>query len=156
MKILTTLVVTIVAGVTALVWAQNAAERPTVFWSSSELSATTTSELVPNSREAAIGIAAKSLLSAPTHGILLASRHTGFPELHEFEVDMFVVQEGGGTLQIGGQLVDRKETRPGHATGSSIRGGTMFKASEGDVFYIPKRTPHMWHLVEGQQSPTWQ
>ena len=40
---------------------------------------------------------------------------------------------------------------PGLVTGSSIRGGTMFKASEGDVFYIPKRTPHMWHLGEGQQ-----
>jgi uncharacterized RmlC-like cupin family protein len=109
------------------------------------------SDLSSKARTSAIGIATKSLVSTPTHAMILATRSNAFAEAHEFDNDIFVVQSGEGTLQLGGELVDRRITSPGQMAGSSIRGGEMIKTSPGDVFYIPKTVPHQWHLREGQQ-----
>ena len=107
------------------------------------------SELTSKAR--ANGLGTKSLVNTPTHAIIEVVRATAFAEAHEFDTDIFIVQGGEGTLQVGGEIVDRKATGPGQFAGSSIRGGEMTKAAAGDVFYIPKNVPHMWHIREGQQ-----
>src|SRR2546430_2557169 len=78
-----TLVVTLGLPVTALVWAQDADRRSTWFWSNADLKKMTVAEVLPKAKSTPIGIAAKPLLSTPTHAIVLAGREKGFPELHE-------------------------------------------------------------------------
>lgn len=148
MKTVFALGVTFAVVGTVLVLAQDRPLRSTGYWSIAE-QRKTQAELSPKAR--ASNIAAKTLVTTPTHAIILATRSKGFAEAHEFDNDIFVVQDGEGTLQLGGELVDRKTAGPGQLSGSSIRGGDMIEASAGDVFYIPKNVPHMWHMREGQQ-----
>jgi mannose-6-phosphate isomerase-like protein (cupin superfamily) len=145
------IVAVVVIGLAAFAWAQDSDRRAGGYWSAHELDDAMRSEVIPKAKSTEIGIAAKPIISTPVYSVVLASRYKTFPELHEYDTDIFVVQEGSGTLQIGGEIVDRKPMGTGQATGSSIKGGKMFPAAAGDVLYVPKNTPHMWHLNDGQR-----
>jgi mannose-6-phosphate isomerase-like protein (cupin superfamily) len=136
------------AGVAA--WAQSRDQNRIAYWKASELRSTETNALVPQAKAAASGVGSKTYLDLPTHKVLLAHREKpGVPELHKGETDVFIVQSGGGILQVGGEIVDRKEI-PSGATGSSIRGGETYTMGVGDVINIPANVAHNWLLKPGE------
>lgn len=121
-------------------------------WSNDELKRTF-SQLLSEANRSEIGGAVEQIVKMPTHSIFLASKDKPakeVSELHEHNVDIFVVKEGGGTLQLGGEIVEPTSSEPGEIRGTGIRGGQMLKVSAGDIIYIPKNTPHLWHFNDGQ------
>ncbi len=68
----------------------------------------------------------------------------GVPEIHDAIIDVVFVQSGGGTLLVGGEMIDRSGSR-----GSGIKGGARHPVSAGDVLHIPARTPHGYLVPEG-------
>ncbi|MGH9667686.1 MAG: AraC family ligand binding domain-containing protein, partial [Bryobacteraceae bacterium] len=61
------------------------------------------------------------------------------------------VESGEATLVVGGEVVDPKTEGPGEIRGPSIRNGTKFHLSAGDVIHIPPKTPHQFFLAPGKQ-----
>lgn len=141
------MLITVAATVT---WAQNAEKLVGQHWKAGAVKNTMNAEVASAAKKAASGSGGKFLVTAPTHALILGSRIKSAPEYHDYDTHVFVVLDGGGSFQVGGELVDRKQPAPGQATGSSIRGGDTFDVAAGDVLYVPKQTPHMWHLREGQ------
>ena len=80
----------------------------------------------------------------------------GAPEFHPTLVDLWIVTSGGGTLVVGGTLVDAKPlgvdgATTGERTGTSIDGGTRHEVSAGDVIHIPASTPHEILVPQGKE-----
>jgi len=95
-------------------------------------------------REAPAGlVAAVPLATAPEYRVLGIRRGaSGEAELHEKEIDVWYVLEGGGTLMTGGTLADPKTTAPGEVRGSGIKGGETRPVGKGDVVTIAAGVPH--------------
>lgn len=68
-------------------------------------------------------------------------------EVHSIYGHVFFIQEGTGTVVLGGQLVDPKEGQPGEWTGSSTTGGQEFHVSPGDMITVQVGMPHWWKAV---------
>lgn len=68
----------------------------------------------------------------------------GIPEIHDDIIDVVFVTGGGGTVLVGGEMLDRRGS-----LGSGITGGTRQRVAAGDVLHIPARTPHGYFLEEG-------
>lgn len=73
--------------------------------------------------------------------------------VHGDLADLYFVQQGSGTLESGGTVIDPKPGgRAGDVTGSGIRGGTTQVISKGDVVFIPPGVAHrfsggdIWYL----------
>jgi mannose-6-phosphate isomerase-like protein (cupin superfamily) len=66
----------------------------------------------------------------------------GEAEIHENEVDFFVVESGAATLVTGGTITKPRVTGPGEIRGPSIQGGDKVTLKPGDVARIPANTPH--------------
>ena len=62
-------------------------------------------------------------------------------EFHEDTIDVWVIQEGGGTLVTGGEEVDGKH-----------RGGVERTVGVGDVVFIPAG---IYHGMKDTRSTTW-
>ena len=64
--------------------------------------------------------------------------------LHGKKSDFMVIQDGEGTFQSGGELVNPKEggEDPGDFSGDSIRGGVSRVLKPGDVVFVPAGLPH--------------
>ena len=62
-------------------------------------------------------------------------------ELHEDTIDVWVIQEGGGTLVTGGEEIDGKH-----------RGGVERPVKVGDVIFIPAG---IYHGMKETRSTTW-
>jgi mannose-6-phosphate isomerase-like protein (cupin superfamily) len=62
-------------------------------------------------------------------------------EFHEDTIDVWVIQEGGGTLVTGGEEVDGKH-----------RGGVERQVKVGDVIFIPAG---IYHGFRNSPSATW-
>ena len=136
------------AGVS--LWAQSREQNRVAYWKAADLRSTEMNALVPQAKAAASGVGAKTYLDLSTHKVLVSHREKpGVPELHKGETDVFVVQSGGGVLQVGGDILDRKDNAAG-ATGSSIRGGEKYTMGVGDVINIPPNVPHNWLLAPGE------
>jgi len=74
----------------------------------------------------------------------------GFPEQHDKIVDVVFVQSGGGTLQLGGTLIDKKAGGgAGEFVGSRLDGGTRHPLGAGDVIHIPATVPHAFLVPKG-------
>jgi len=78
----------------------------------------------------------------------------GAPEFHAAFVDLWIVTSGGGTLVVGGSLVDAKSlgangAANGEMTGTSIDGGSRHEVAAGDVIHIPANTPHQVLVPKG-------
>src|SRR5437867_4060735 len=114
-------------------WAQNREQNRVVHWAAADLRSVEMKELTPQARSAASGVGSKTFMDLATHKVMMAHREKpGVPELHKAETDVFVIQSGGGILQVGGEIVDRKDS-PNGATGTSIRGGEKRLMAVGDV-----------------------
>ena len=76
----------------------------------------------------------------------------GAPEYHQSFIDMWIVVSGGGTLVVGGTLVDPKPLGgEGDLTGTSINGGERHEVAQGDIIHIPPRTAHEVLVPSGKQ-----
>jgi mannose-6-phosphate isomerase-like protein (cupin superfamily) len=62
-------------------------------------------------------------------------------EQHEGATDVYIVVAGGGTVTVGGEIDNRRISRPGEYQGP-IKGGKQFKLKAGDILNIPPNTPH--------------
>jgi mannose-6-phosphate isomerase-like protein (cupin superfamily) len=125
-----------------------------VEWSDADLKALDAKELVPKAKAnipkgSSVGF--QNFLNTAEHTVLISHRESvgNVPELHHGETDIMFVRSGGGILQVGGEIVDRKESANG-ATGTSIRGATDYNLVPGDVINIPPNVPHNWILKDGQ------
>ncbi len=137
-----------VAGIS--LWAQGREENRVIYWAAADLRSAEMKELTPQAKAATNGVGSKTFMNLQTHKVMMAHREKpGVPELHKAETDVFVIQSGGGILQVGGQILDRKDNAAG-ATGSSISGGEKHAMAIGDVINIPPNVPHNWLLTPGQ------
>ena len=86
------------------------------------------------------------------HFTMLTHREgSGDAELHEHQADLFVVQSGGATLVVGGEMVGAKNSGPGEVKGTSIRNGVKRKLAAGDIVHIPARVPHQLLIESGKE-----
>jgi mannose-6-phosphate isomerase-like protein (cupin superfamily) len=72
--------------------------------------------------------------------------------VHPKTADVWVVQEGSGTLVTGGTMVDAKGQPVQGQSAAAIRGGTERVIKAGDVVFIPAGVPHG---IKDSQSITW-
>jgi mannose-6-phosphate isomerase-like protein (cupin superfamily) len=93
----------------------------------------------------------RTLARYGNHYLLVVKRdETGSSELHQHEADVFVVEEGQGSILTGGKIVNPHTTKPGEIRGSSIEGGKSHPLSTGDVVHIPAGIPHQLLLEKGK------
>jgi mannose-6-phosphate isomerase-like protein (cupin superfamily) len=86
------------------------------------------------------------------HYTMLAHREaTGSSEVHEHEADLFVIEDGEGTLITGGTLVNSHVEKPGELRGTSIAGGERIHYAPGDIIHIPAGVPHQLLVEKGKQ-----
>jgi mannose-6-phosphate isomerase-like protein (cupin superfamily) len=71
-------------------------------------------------------------------------------EAHAGSADFIIVNDGAGTIVIGGRIINGKLDRPGEVRGDSIEGGTPYAVSAGDTLYVPKNVPHQFQVEPGQ------
>lgn len=97
-----------------------------------------------------VRVGAEFFMNTANHTVLMARRESaGAPELHKNETDVMIVRSGGGVLQVGGEIVGRKDSAAG-ATGTSIRGGEQRRLGPGDIINIPPNVAHNWLLQTGE------
>jgi mannose-6-phosphate isomerase-like protein (cupin superfamily) len=82
-----------------------------------------------------------------THSFILLHRPeakaspTPNGEQHEGVADVYIVTGGSGTVVVGGEIENKRISRPGEYLGP-IKGGKPFKLQAGDVLNIPANQPH--------------
>lgn len=97
-------------------------------------------------------VATESLAKYGNHALMVAHREgTGLAELHEKQVDILIVENGEGTLVVGGTIANSKTVSPGEIRGDSISGGAKNHIAAGDVVHIPVNTAHQVLLAPGKQ-----
>jgi mannose-6-phosphate isomerase-like protein (cupin superfamily) len=74
----------------------------------------------------------------------------GSAEVHETQVDFFIVESGEATLVLGGTMIDPKTVKPHEIRGKSIEGGTTWKLTTGDIVHIPVKVPHQLKIADGK------
>jgi mannose-6-phosphate isomerase-like protein (cupin superfamily) len=75
----------------------------------------------------------------------------GAPEQHDNIVDVVMVQSGEGTLQLGGDMIDRRAgSGAGEYVGTRLEGGTRHPLGTGDVVHIPAGIPHSFLVPKGK------
>ena len=74
---------------------------------------------------------------------------SGEAEVHGGLDDVFMVQEGVGTLVLGGRIQGERETTPGELRGGEIVGGRTSLLASGDVVVIPAGVPHQVQVAPG-------
>lgn len=80
-------------------------------------------------------------------------RRSGYtqPEIHEEKWDIYVIQEGSGTLLMGGERINWVDDgRPPEEQHPELSGATAFEITKGDVLHVPARVWHQLVLAEGQ------
>jgi mannose-6-phosphate isomerase-like protein (cupin superfamily) len=81
---------------------------------------------------------------------LIAARNkSGQVEIHDKYTDYIIVEDGAGTLTIGGTVADKKQTGPGEWRGASSSGGKVYKLEPGVLVTIPAATPHWMQVPTG-------
>jgi mannose-6-phosphate isomerase-like protein (cupin superfamily) len=76
---------------------------------------------------------------------------SGVGELHQTQVDLFIVESGEATLVVGGSIPDGKTTAPNEIRGAAVQGGVRKKLGPGDIVHIPANTPHQLLVENGKQ-----
>jgi mannose-6-phosphate isomerase-like protein (cupin superfamily) len=74
----------------------------------------------------------------------------GSAEVHETQVDFFIVESGEATLVLGGTILDPKTVKPHEIRGKSIEGGTNWQLTAGDIVHIPVNVPHQLKIADGK------
>ena len=86
------------------------------------------------------------------HSLLVTHRlGSGEAEVHETQVDVFIVQGGAATLVYGGTVVNPRNTAPNEIRGTSISGGEKRALGPGDIAHIPAKVPHQVLLDPGKE-----
>jgi len=79
----------------------------------------------------------------------------GYPEQHDHEIDVVIVQSGEGALLLGGEIINR-EMNPeanngvGEWKGTRIEGGERRPLGPGDIVHIPATIPHSFLVAKGK------
>lgn len=77
------------------------------------------------------------------HMIGLSHREgDGSAEMHETQVDIWIVESGEATLVLGGTILEPKTVKPHEVRGRSIEGGSTSQLGPGDIVHIPAKVPH--------------
>lgn len=63
-------------------------------------------------------------------------------ELHDKSDDVYYVLKGQATLELGGTMVDAKESSPGEWKSNTAPGAKSYVIKEGDIVVVPRGTPH--------------
>jgi mannose-6-phosphate isomerase-like protein (cupin superfamily) len=74
----------------------------------------------------------------------------GSAEMHETQVDIWIVDSGEATLVLGGKITEPKTVKPHEIRGKSIEGGTTSQLTTGDIVHIPTRVPHQLKVAPGK------
>jgi hypothetical protein len=74
----------------------------------------------------------------------------GSAEMHETQVDIWIVESGEATLVLGGKIVEPKAVKPHEIRGTSIEGGTTSHLMPGDIVHIPVKIPHQLKIAAGK------
>ena len=74
----------------------------------------------------------------------------GSAEVHETQVDVWIVQDGEATLIVGGTMVQPKTVKPHEIRGTSIDGGETKPLKPGDIVHIPVQVPHQLKIAPGK------
>jgi mannose-6-phosphate isomerase-like protein (cupin superfamily) len=115
------------------------------------------SDLRAMEKKLAPKVNAQKLASQPlgnfgNHSLVVIHRQgDGEAELHETQTDIFIVESGGGTLVVGGKVVNPKSTGPGEVRGTAIEGGEKRPLAPGDVAHIPAKMPHQVLVENGRR-----
>ena len=90
--------------------------------------------------------------SAPnfTMNYVIYTGHSGPWEAHAGCVDIYFIQIGTGTAQIGGQIKNAKADVPGEPRGDGVSGARTHSVGPGDVVLIPRDTTHHMEPTAGK------
>jgi mannose-6-phosphate isomerase-like protein (cupin superfamily) len=102
------------------------------------VSGTGTNELIP--RDMDLGVRVSLGRKDATPPVTRAEAHSTFGHV-------YLVEDGSGTLVLGGELVNPREDRPGEWTGSAVTGGREFHMVKGDMITVQVGMPHQWTEV---------
>jgi mannose-6-phosphate isomerase-like protein (cupin superfamily) len=117
-------------------------------WKGSEIQSAAT-ELAPKIDEQKF--AWKQFGTYGNHYIGVSHREgDGSAEIHETQVDIWIVDSGEATLVLGGTMVDPKTVKPHELRGTSIEGGTTYQLAAGDIVHIPVKVPHQLKIAAGK------
>jgi mannose-6-phosphate isomerase-like protein (cupin superfamily) len=93
----------------------------------------------------------KSLGTYGNHYMGISRREgDGSAEVHETQVDVWIVQAGEATLIVGGTMVQPKTVKPHEIRGPSIAGGEIKQLTPGDIIHIPAKVPHQLKIAPGK------
>jgi quercetin dioxygenase-like cupin family protein len=73
-------------------------------------------------------------------------------EIHDHRNDILVIQEGKGTVELGGAVAGNRLTAPGEHRGGTAVGFRTQALNPGDVIYIPAGLPHLIKLAPGTKT----
>jgi mannose-6-phosphate isomerase-like protein (cupin superfamily) len=128
--------------------AQNAAPMMKTFASSAEVQ-----DLIAKAQADRKGNApttSEPILSlAPYHANLEYRPIPGPAAVHDNEDEVMYVIEGGGTLTLGGQMVNPTRPNPTNQSADKISGGHDQKLARGDFVMVPHGMPHQITAVDG-------
>ncbi len=87
--------------------------------------------------------------SAPnfTMNYVIYPAHAGPWEAHKGCVDIYFLQTGTATAQLGGEIQNVKEESPGEPRGDAVKGARTHQIGPGDIVLIPRNTAH--HMDPG-------
>ena len=98
------------------------------------IAAKKTNELIPRDHDLGIRVSMGRKVASPT--VPEAEVHSDFGHI-------FLIEEGGGTLLLGGELVN--PTQRGQMwTAASITGGKRYEMKTGDMITVQVGMPHQW------------
>jgi mannose-6-phosphate isomerase-like protein (cupin superfamily) len=131
---------------TAALFSLQAADPVTpIYWSAAktkELAQQAKSQL---SKET--GMATSRLMDS---AFIVHREKTSQAEAHATQADYLIINDGAGTILVGGKIVNGQTARPGEIRGDSIEGGTPYPVKAGDTLYVPKAMPHQFQVTPGQ------
>jgi mannose-6-phosphate isomerase-like protein (cupin superfamily) len=81
---------------------------------------------------------------------LVHREKTSQAEAHAKQADFLIINDGAGSILVGGRIVNGQTTQPGEIRGESIEGGARYPVKAGDTLYVPKDAPHQFEVAPGQ------
>lgn len=128
------------------VWLPLFAADPTtpIHWSAAKTQELAREAKAKMTKEAGMGVS-RLMDSA----FIVHREKTSQAEAHATQADYLIVNEGAGTILVGGRIVNGKTERPGEIRGDSIEGGTPYPVKVGDTLFVPKAMPHQFQVSPG-------
>ena len=74
----------------------------------------------------------------------------GPAELHQSQIDIWIVQAGEATLVVGGAILQPDAVKPYDIRGTSISGGSETQLRQGDIVQIRAGVPHQLKIAKGK------